>query len=211
MIFELKDAEATRGNETLFRGISLCAQPGDAVAVVGKAEASKALLSAMLGLRPLQKGWVSVDGEPVTSATGAYFRQFVAYQPEELNFEELSVEEVARKQFALKVNGEYAYTAKGVAEELARLGVEKNVLEARFCDIEPAIAERVVLALAGMFERKLLLLDNPTSHQDEEGRKQVVAFVERKRSEGMAVVVATADDELLAVCNKVVRLQRSVE
>lgn len=132
MIFEFKDATAVKGGETLFSDVSFVAQPGDAVAVTGNAESRKALLLAMLGMRPLKSGWVSIDGEPVTATTGTYFRQFIAYQPDSLDFEGLTVQEVAKSQFALKVNADYAYSAKSVVAELMRLGVADDCMQKGF-------------------------------------------------------------------------------
>ena len=54
MIFEFKNATAVKGGETLFSDVSFVAQPGDAVAVTGNTESRKALLLAMLGMRPLK-------------------------------------------------------------------------------------------------------------------------------------------------------------
>ena len=98
MIFEFKDATATKGGETLFSGVSFVARPGDAVAVTGNVVARKALLFAMLGLRPLKSGWVSIDGEPVTAVTGNYFRQLIAYQPDTPELEGPTLQEGATRQ-----------------------------------------------------------------------------------------------------------------
>lgn len=206
MIFEFKDATATKGGETLFSGVSFVARPGDAVAVTGDVVARKALLFAMLGLRPLKSGWVSIDGEPVTAVTGNYFRQFIAYQPDTLDFEGLTVQEVAKSQFAIKANADYAYSVKAVAAELSSLGVDADCMQKGFDEMDEAVAQRASLVLVGMFERQLLLLDNPTSRQDEAGCQFVAGYIKQKRSEGVALIVATADENLLAVCNKRVNL-----
>lgn len=206
MIFEFKNATAVKGGKTLFSDVSFVAQPGDAVAVTGNTESRKALLLAMLGMRPLKSGWVSIDGEPVTATTGTYFRQFIAYQPDSLDFEGLTVQEVAKSQFALKVNADYAYSAKAVAAELMRLGVADDCMQKGFDEMEEAVAQRASLTLVGMFERQLLLLDNPTSRQDEAGCRLVANYIMQKRSEGVALIVATGDQTLLAVCNKRVNL-----
>ncbi|WP_278865225.1 ATP-binding cassette domain-containing protein [Leyella stercorea] len=206
MIFEFKNATAVKGGDTLFSDVSFVAQSGDAVAVTGNTESRKALLLAMLGMRPLKSGWVSIDGEPVTATTGTYFRQFIAYQPDSLDFEGLTVQEVAKSQFALKVNADYAYSAKAVAAELMRLGVADDCMQKGFDEMEEAVAQRASLTLVGMFERQLLLLDNPTSRQDEAGCRLVADYIMQKRSEGVALIVATGDQTLLAVCNKRVNL-----
>lgn len=206
MIFEFKNATAVKGGETLFSDVSFVAQPGDAVAVTGNTESRKALLLAMLGMRPLKSGWVSIDGEPVTATTGTYFRQFIAYQPDSLDFEGLTVQEVAKSQFALKANADYAYSAKAVVAELMRLGVADDSMQKGFDEMEEAVAQRASLTLVGMFERQLLLLDNPTSRQDEAGCRLVADYIMQKRSEGVALIVATGDQTLLAMCNKRVNL-----
>lgn len=206
MIFEFKNAKATKGEETLFSDVSFVVQSGDALAVTGNVESRKALLLAMLGMRPLKSGWASIDGEPITAITGNYFRQFIAYLPDSLDFEGLTVQAVAKSLFAIKVNTDYAYSAKVVATELKRVGVADKCMQKCFDEIEEAEAQRALLVLVGMFERQLLLLDNPTSRQNDAGRSLVVDYIMQKRTEGVALIVATDDASLLAVCNKRINL-----
>ena len=206
MIFELKEATAKSQDANLFANVSFCASPGDAVAVVGENAARKAVLMAMLGLQPLSAGWASVDGEPITAITGAYFRRFIAYLPDTFDFEGMTVQMVAKSQFAIRSNSDYVYSSKAVAEELARLGVDKECMTQRFDALPSAVAQRAALALSGMFERPLLLLDNPTSYQDDAGRQRVSQYIAALRQIGTAVVVSTADEALRAMCNKTVNL-----
>ena len=206
MIFEFKNAKATKEEETLFSDVSFVVQAGDALAVTGSVDARKALLLAMLGMRPLKSGWASIDGEPITAITGNYFRQFIAYLPDSLDFEGLTVQAVAKSLFAIKVNADYAYSAKTVATELKRLGVASECMQKGFDEMEGAEAQRASLVLVGMFERQLLLLDNPTSRQNDAGRSLVADYIMQKRSEGVALIVATDDASLLAVCNKRINL-----
>ena len=95
---------------------------------------------------------------------------------------------------------------KAVAAELSALGVDADCMQKGFDEMDEAVAQRASLVLVGMFERQLLLLDNPTSHQDEAGCQLVAGYIKQKRSEGVALIVATADENLLAVCNKRVNL-----
>lgn len=206
MIFEFKEATAKNQSANLFANVSFCVAPGDAVAVVGEDAARKAVLATMLGLRPLSAGWASVDGEPITAITGAYFRRFMAYLPDTFDFEGMTVQMVAKSQFAIRANSDYVYSAKAVAEELARLDVGKECMTQRFDALPSAVAQRAALALCGMFERPLLLLDNPTSYQDDAGRQRVAQYIAALRQLGTSVIVSTADEALLAVCNKSVNL-----
>ena len=116
------------------------------------------------------------------------------------------MQEVAKSQFAIKANADYAYSVKAVAAELSSLGVDADCMQKGFDEMDEAVAQRASLVLVGMFERQLLLLDNPTSRQDEAGCQLVAGYIKQKRSEGVALIVATADENLLAVCNKRVNL-----
>ena len=64
MVIELKNGRLTLQGETLFAGLSLRAKEGEVVFVDSlPQQAHTPLMHALMGLLPLDEGFVSIDGE----------------------------------------------------------------------------------------------------------------------------------------------------
>jgi len=88
------------------RSLSFTVNDGQLVTVTGPSGSGKTtLLRAVLGLIPVDDGFISIDGELVTPLSAPYFRRNIAYVPQELilppyyregafeHWDELSVDE----------------------------------------------------------------------------------------------------------------------
>jgi ABC-type ATPase involved in cell division len=67
--------------------------------------------------------------------------------------------------------------------------------------------QRAALARALVLRPRLAVLDEPTGHQDDENVELVLQVLSAARDWGTAVLVATHDDRVLEVTDRVVRLQ----
>ena len=203
MIAELYKASTSADGRCLFAGLSFTSCPGDRVALIANDPvAASSAVEAMLGMRGLSEGWASFDGEPVLPHQAAYFRRFVSYLPPRLNFGNVTVGEVARGMYGEDVNSGCKYSVDTVLDCLHRLGVEADSLDKPFASLDKGEAQRAAMALSLMFKRPVVLLDNPTSAQDDDGRRLVAALLASERFDDVSVVVATNDEEIIAVCNK---------
>ena len=90
------------GGAKLFGNLSFVSASGDIVAVTGGTMCGKtSLLLAMLGMRRLTEGWVSVDGEPVLPSTSAYYRHCISWVPQSFGFDGTAVREGAKSMVRL--------------------------------------------------------------------------------------------------------------
>ena len=111
MIIEMYKAGMDDGGAKLFGNLSFVSAPGDIVAVTGGTMCGKtSLLLAMLGMRRLTEGWVSVDGEPVLPSTSAYYRHCISWVPQSFGFDGTTVREVAKSMLRLKLNKGEGYS-----------------------------------------------------------------------------------------------------
>ena len=66
MIIEMKDVRLRVDESEQYGNISFSALPGDIFAVTGGSQqARSAVLQSLTGVQPVEKGWISVDGEAV--------------------------------------------------------------------------------------------------------------------------------------------------
>ena len=69
------------------RSLSMSVGEGQLVTITGSKGSGKSLLlRAILGLIPVDDGFISIDGELMTPQSGFYFRKQMAYVPQHLSF-----------------------------------------------------------------------------------------------------------------------------
>lgn len=203
MTIELYNAGFEHNGDVLFKDVSFTASSGEIV-IVSSANsiASKHVLQSFLGLQPLTSGYASVDGEPVNIDTGAFYRHQMSYLPADFEPSAESVEGLARMMFRMSVNKDFIYSKDAIVGEFQMLALDAVHFERRFSELTPAEVQRVMLAFAGMFGRPVLLLDNPTSMQDEEGRVAVMSYLCSKKFIDTAIVIASNDLSVRTICTK---------
>lgn len=207
MIAEIFNASMSMNGNRLFSDISFVAIPGDRVALIcDDGNAGTMVLQTFLGMRRLDSGWASFDGEPILPHLAACFRHHITYMPKQFDFGSMTVVDVAKALYGEQINHEISYSADKLADAMQQLGVDKILVNKPFNSLDPATSQRVAIALACIFERPIALFDNPTSHQDEAGRDIVTQFIASERFDDVAVVVATNSQEMIGMCNKTVRL-----
>ena len=87
MVVEMKNGRLTAGGRTLFDGLSFRAEAGEVHYVdTLPVEAHTPLVHALMGLRALDEGFVSIDGEVVTELSAPWMRRFMAYVPRRLRW-----------------------------------------------------------------------------------------------------------------------------
>ena len=165
------------------------AAPGVAAVTGANGSGKSTLLRIIAGLLRPTGGelTLTMDGQAIVPAER---RHWVGLASPELSFyDELTVEE--NLVFAAEARG-LGDPAAAAAAALTRAG-----LDARAGDRVPALSsgmkQRMRVAFAVLHGAPLLLLDEPGSHLDDEGRGTIAALVERERRAGL-VLIATNDE-----------------
>ena len=192
MNIELYKAAMKFKDNQLFSDLSFISSAGDRLALVSSdAECLTMTLQAMLGMRRM-------DGEPVLPSVAACYRRYISYLPKNIDFGSVTVEQVAKD----KMKGDSKYSLQEAERHLQLLGVESGCLSKSFASLDASTAQRAALAVTVMDGRPIALLDNPTSLQDEAGSKLIADYLSSSLFDDVAVVVATSDPIVMAVCNK---------
>ena len=160
------------------------------VAVTGSNGAGKSTLLRIVAglLRPSQGGTiVTLDGRTVAPALRP---RWVGYAGPELSFYgELGVAE--NLVFAAAARGLPAGPVR-VAESLRRVGLSSRATDP-VAALSSGMLQRLRLAFALLHQPSLLLLDEPGSHLDDEGRAVLQSIVEEQGRLGL-VMIATNDE-----------------
>ena len=188
------------------RGVTLSIATEQVVAVVGPSGSGKTtLLMALLGWDEPDGGDVVWRGETLPHLGRLEWGDLGVVGQRLGLVDELTVEE----------NVELPLMIAGVPEG-DRAELVENALESldltEIADHYPAEAslgeqQRTAIARSLIRRPKLLLADEPTSHQDAARKRLVYARLAEHKERGGGCLVATHDPDTLAFCDRVVRIE----
>jgi energy-coupling factor transporter ATP-binding protein EcfA2 len=169
--------------------------PGEIVAVMGRNGSGKTtLLHTLVGLIPLDRGTVRVDGVDPAGLAARDVPQHVGLVPQDAD-DLLWADTVARE------------CATADRDARARTGTAMEQLERLAPGVDPARhprdlsqGQRLALALSVVLAARppVILLDEPTRGLDYPAKRRLVAELRSRAREGVAIIVATHDVELVA-------------
>ncbi|RKS75522.1 putative ABC transport system ATP-binding protein [Motilibacter peucedani] len=191
-------AGAGRHAVPVLTDVSVVAHRGELVALAGRSGSGKTTLCHLVAgaMRP-GSGEVLVEGRPADSIDDWAVRAFL---PQRLGLaEELTVEENAHLPARLR-------GATPDAGLLARLALDAIAAQPA---VQTSLGEqqRTGLARALCLRPGLLVLDEPTGHQDDANVDRVLGELQRAAATGTTVLAATHDPRVIAVASRVVRLE----
>lgn len=180
-------------NDVLLEGeprtLSLMAYEGRLTCLTGGTAAQRSRwLQGMLGFVPAIGGYISIDGEPLTSASAPVFRQMMAYAPCRLcvegqirHYEPPTVQDV----FALKANADIMVTNGGLNREIKMVG-DVDEEQARW------------LAVAVLRGKPILLVEEP--------QVGAVGYLQMQAQKGRIVIVTSQEEAYRQAADKVVEI-----
>lgn len=195
------------GSETIhaLRRVDLSISSGECVALVGPSGSGKStLLLALAGWERLDDGEVRFSEDGVTRSPADLLWTELAVVPQLLGLvPELTVEENVMLPIRLSHR---SCDVRHVRDWMRDLDVYKlrsrDVLETSLGE-----QQRTAVCRAVAHSPKILLADEPTSHQGLAHASVVAAAVRRLAEQGCAVVIATHDGSLYRHADRVVHIQ----
>lgn len=160
-MLELKAIESGYGETQVLYGLSLEAQKGRVLAILGRNGAGKSTtLKSIMGLLPLKSGEILFDGRPIAGKSFDIAKSGIAYVPETRDiFPSLSVREnleIAAKRFG-GPNAEW--TMERVLDLFPRLGER---MENGGTQLSGGEQQMLAIARGLLMNPRLLILDEPT-------------------------------------------------
>ncbi len=187
--------------------LSFIVRPGETVALVpDNADDGTAVLRTILGFEPLAQGYVSVDGEPIFPPSAHLFRRDMTYLPADFSMPFATVEEMAKSVFLLKSSTDNPFRKHDLNVYWRELDIAPDTYTLPLREVAADVVQRILLAAAAMSKRPIILLDRPTSRQDDTRSQLVTRFLRSDTFAQSSVLVVTDDAHLLAVCDRTIRL-----
>jgi putative ABC transport system ATP-binding protein len=190
-------------------------QSGQLVLLLGASGCGKTtLLSALAAILKPAQGSIRFDDVEVTELSGDALTQYrrhrvgIVFQAFNLVPSLTALENVAAPLWAAGAGGREARRRAG--ELLERVGLGDRVKH-RPGDLSGGQQQRVAIARALVHEPPLLLADEPTAHLDYVQVEGVLRLLREVASPGRVVVVATHDERIMPLADRVVELSPRVD
>jgi ABC-2 type transport system ATP-binding protein len=180
---ELVDLHKNFKQVQAVRGMTLSIEPGEIVALLGPNGAGKTTtIDMILGLSQPSSGSVTVYGMQPRQAIDS--GQVSAVMQTGGLLKDLTVEETARYTASLFAG------ARPVSEVLERAGI-KAIADRRVGKCSGGEQQRLRFAMALLPDPELLILDEPTTGMDVEGRRGFWSAIRQDAEKGRTVLFAT--------------------
>ena len=206
----------TIGDSSLhvLKGIDLSVAEGEMVAIMGSSGSGKSTLLNIIGmLDEADEGAYILDQVPIKNLTekkaAIYRNKFLGFIFQSFN---LINYKNALENVALPLY--YQGLKRKERQEKARFHLEKVGLldwETHLpSELSGGQKQRVAIARALASDPKLILADEPTGALDTTTSYEIMAFLQQLNSEGKTILIVTHEEDIAAMCKRIVRLQDGV-
>ena len=198
--------------------ISFMLRQGEVLGIAGLLGSGRTeLLQSIMGVRPFDRGTVSVDGKPVgrPKYKGMLAAGF-GYTPESRKEEGivplLGVDEnVVATDFAA-VSSKGILSASRMAEAtrriVQRLHIKSAETDTPIGTLSGGNQQKVVIGRWVHADSRILLLDEPTRGVDVEAKAQIYTIIRQLAAEGRSIIFVSSEiEELPLVCDRVLVLR----
>ncbi|MBF9014698.1 MULTISPECIES: metal ABC transporter ATP-binding protein [unclassified Oceanispirochaeta] len=212
-VLEIRDLHIRRQNREVLKGAELCLGKGEAAVLSGSNGCGKTtLLRCIAGLLPSDQGAVTILGMELKSSEWKKNRHHLAYVSQELQSRDfpVTVEEMAATGLAgISMSASKRKTT--IAKALEDTGCI-SLKDRYFFSLSGGERQRVALARCLCQGARILLLDEPLTYLDKEGRRSFSILLENiRRNYGITILLVThTEDELSAVGWKRIHLEDGI-
>jgi len=198
----------------VLKGINLEVETGEMVAIMGSSGSGKSTLLNIIGmLDEADSGDYILDEVPIKNLTekkaAIYRNKFLGFIFQSFNLINYknALENVALplyyqglKRKERQEKGKFHLTKVGLLEWADHLPSE----------LSGGQKQRVAIARALAADPKLLLADEPTGALDTNTSYEIMEFLQQLNDEGKTILIVTHEEDIAAMCKRVVRLRDGV-
>ncbi len=184
----------------VFESLNLNFGAGEIVSIIGSNGSGKStLMNVFASVLELSRGSIMIDGIELTQLSKTWYRNKMAFSPQEPKFIDGSLKDNLIGNNEIKESD-----FKNILIEVDLINFinsrEKGLnmlLEDRGETLPVGIRKRMSLARAMVNQSQLVILDEPTEGLDIDGREKVINLIKNEKQKNKTVIIATNDQEIL--------------
>ena len=210
-LIELKNiSKQYREETTILKGVDLCIEDGDYIALMGPSGAGKTTLMNIMGcLDRATQGEYFLDGNEISDYPE---KEKARLRNEKFGFVVQDFALINEMTVYENVRLPLRYRKKRLKKErehiesiLKSLEIEDKK-EIRVCDLSGGQQQRVAIARAIVNSPEIILADEPTVALDQETGREVMEIFSKLNQQGKTIIIVTHDPNIAAKCNRIVKM-----
>ncbi|MBZ4666595.1 ATP-binding cassette domain-containing protein [Mahella sp.] len=205
MEIRVNNITVTISGKKIFSDISFVIKTGEMVAITGKSGCGKTTLLNTLGLiQSTDTGEIFIDTKNATKWSDKQKTKFW-HENAAFIYQDYGIIEDENVAYNITLNKVTAKN-KEVKEILQKVG-----LDGREKDLAIVLSggekQRIGIARAIFKKASIIYADEPTASLDANNRELVMALLHQCAKQGAIVILATHDERLVQVCDKVINME----
>ena len=202
---QMKNITISFQDKCIWDNFSLEVSQGERVVVEGRSGIGKStLLKCLLGFMTPDKGEILVQGTPLTPESVWTLRTLMAYVPQEADLGTGTLREWVKAPFEFKANTGLVHNLDRLPKLFDRFLLSPDLLDTGVDRLSGGEKQRAAIISAILLDRKIILLDEPTSAMDSLAGKAVLDFFESM--EEMAILAVSHDPAVLEMADKIINV-----
>ena len=191
--------------QAVFKDVSFKLEQGKKMVIAGKSGCGKTtMLHALLGFVGYCRGSVSINGKPLTKNNISFIREITSYMPQENAFPNVSVKSLLFDPLHWNKNKTIDHSNQMVYQYLQRLKLPENILDKELNEISGGQKQRLLLISILLLNKKILILDEPTSSLDEEISNEIRKYLIHELDK--TIIISTHDNSRKKYVDKILEL-----
>ncbi|MBI2310882.1 MAG: type I secretion system permease/ATPase [Betaproteobacteria bacterium] len=196
----------------VIRGVSFELEPGESLGLIGPSAAGKSTLARIvIGIWPPFSGAVRLDGANIAEWDREHLAKYLGYLPQDVElFSGTVAENIARLGDPAQCSEEVIAAAKKAAVHDMILHLP-NGYETEIGPNGTVLSggqrQRIALARALFGNPRMVVLDEPNSNLDTDGKQALMQAMDALKRDGVTVIIITHRPSMLANIDKMLYLK----
>ena len=194
-MLEIKDGELSGVlSSTLTSPINFKLTAGDSLCIYAwEQPIRQVLVDTVVGLRPLKKGYFTMDGDLIDAQSVAYFRQKFAFVPRQLDFPLEAVNDLL--DYMLSVD--HRLTCEQIKAEWLKFGFGDSLFKKPLDELGRNVLQTLLIINAVLLERTYMVLD---LRDDVLLPGQILNYLQGYLHSGGAIIMASNHESMKNFC-----------